>query len=40
MNDTAKTPRACRQRLAERLGPLGYRAREISGEVPALMKGL
>lgn len=28
------------ERLAERLGPLGYLARELPGEVPALMKAL
>jgi NAD(P)H-hydrate repair Nnr-like enzyme with NAD(P)H-hydrate dehydratase domain len=27
-------------RLAQRLGPLGYLAREIPGEVPALMAAL
>ena len=27
-------------RLAQRLGPLGYLARELPGEIPALMKKL
>jgi hypothetical protein len=28
------------ERLSDRLGPLGLRARELPGEIPAVMRGL